>query len=133
MPDPDLRPENPHPPAWQRDLNPDFLAGQNFTVNNADAAKDWPSAFDNKTIHRALGELLDDAALKQVPVLPVGTRLEQGATYIDLHQQTPVPFTATSIMEAGPKHAYVPKAQVPYPIWNRLIGIQDPARLEESA
>jgi len=133
MPDPDLRPENPHPPEWQRDLNPDFLAGQNFTVGNANAGKDWPTAYDHKEVHRRLSESLDDDELKQIPVVPRGSRLEQGATYLDLQHEPRVPFTATGNMEAGPNNAYVPKARVEYRIWNRLIGVQDPARLEESA
>jgi hypothetical protein len=133
MPDADLRPENPHPPEWQRDLNPDFLAGQNFTVGNADAGQDWPTAYDVKKLHRVLSEILDDDELAQVPVLPPGTRLEQGAIYLDLRHRPAVPFTATANMEAGPGNWYVPKAPVDYRIWNRLIGVQNPARLDESA
>lgn len=133
MPDPTLKPENPHPPEWQRDLNPDFLAGQNLTARNANAGKDWRTAYDVKELHRQLGDLLGDGELKQVPVVPLGKRLEQGATYIDLQQEPPIEFTATASMEAKPDNWYVPKAEVDYRIWNRLIGVQEPARLEESA
>jgi hypothetical protein len=131
MPDPDLRPENPHPPGWQQDLNPQFLAGQNFSVRNADAGKDWPTAFDDKTLHRELSDRFDDDLLKGIPVLPAGTRLRQGATYVDLRHRPLDPFTATADIEAGKQNAFVPKAEVDYRIWNRLIGVQDPARLEE--
>jgi hypothetical protein len=31
-------------------------------------------------------------------------------------------------MSAGGDHAYVPKAQVPYEIWNRLIGEEKPGQ-----
>ncbi|MEA2639513.1 MAG: hypothetical protein QOF51_907 [Chloroflexota bacterium] len=77
------------------------MAGQNFTVENADAGKDWPTAYDVKAAHRALHNL-DDALLKRIPVLPVGTRLKQGATYIDLAQSRRAEFTATANMEVRP-------------------------------
>jgi len=133
MPDPDLKPEHPHPPEWQRDLNPDFLAGHNFTVRNANAGEAWRTAYDVKELHRQLADVLDDDELQQVPVVPLGTRLEQGATYIDLRHWPPTQFTATANMEAEANNWYVPKAEVDYRIWNRLIGVQEPARLEESA
>ena len=31
-------------------------------------------------------------------------------------------------MEAGPDNLYVPKTEVHYQLWNRLIGVTDPAR-----
>ncbi len=68
----------------------------------------------------------DDDELKQVPLVPDGTRLQQGATYVDLSEESPREFTARGDMEAGPGHAYVPKDQVPYEIWNRLIGEEKP-------
>jgi len=109
------------------------MAGQNFTVGNADDGKDWPTAFDVKELHRALSELLHDDDLKQIPVVPPGTRLGQGKVYIDLMSWPGVEFTATGDMEARPGNWFVPKDQVDYRIWNRLIGVQDPERLEESA
>jgi hypothetical protein len=133
VPDPDIKPQNPHPEEWQRDLNPDFLAGQNFTARNADTGLDWPTAFDVKELHRQLSGMFDDDELKGVPVVPVGTRLKQGATYIDLREQPAVELTATADMEAGRGNWYVPKTEVDYRIWNRLIGVDNPARLEETA
>ena len=44
---------------------------------------------------------LDDEDLKQVPVLSPGTRLQQGATYINLTDPAPHEFTATGSMRAA--------------------------------
>ena len=64
----------------------------------------------------------DDQELKQVPVLASGTRLQQGATYVDLTDPDPHEFTARADQAALESNAYVPKDRVPYEIWNRLIG-----------
>src|SRR4051794_13059842 len=73
MPDPHLHPTDPHPPEWQRDLNPNFRAGQNSTMGNAAAGKDWATAFDVKDIHRALGKAFRDDELKAIPIVPTGS------------------------------------------------------------
>ena len=75
---------------------------------------------------------IEDAELKQVPVVPEGTRLQQGATYIDLSMPRRVEFTATGNMSAGPGHAYSPKNRVPYEIWNRLIEEEKPGQKTSS-
>jgi hypothetical protein len=67
--------------------------------------------------------------LKQLPVLPPGSRLQQGATYIDLRAPKPTEFTARGDEEANPDHWYVPKSAVDYQLRNRLIGVRNPERL----
>jgi hypothetical protein len=66
--------------------------------------------------------------------LPVGARLRQGATYIDLTKCDPVchEFKATAQMVAGPDNLYVRKDEVDYLLWNRLIGEQNPERLGQA-
>jgi len=130
MPDPDIKPQNPHPPGWDRDLNPDFMAGQNMSMTGPHPELDAPTAFDVKEAHRRLEGFTDDE-LKDIPVLPEGTRLEQGAVYIDLRDSDRKEFKAMGNMVAGPGQWLVPKTEVDYRIWNRLIGITNPARLEE--
>ena len=68
----------------------------------------------------------DDQELKQVPVLASGTRLQQGATYLDLTDPEPHEFTARADQAALVSNAYVPKDRVPDEIWNRLIGEEKP-------
>src|SRR5688572_21293589 len=73
-----------HPEQYERDLNPDAMAGQNIGVGEYQAAKNARTAYDNKQAHQRLANLTDDN-LRQIRVLPEGARLEQGATYIDLN------------------------------------------------
>lgn len=117
--DPLLPPEGPHP--FSQDLNPDFLAGENYGEQGPHPEKTARTAYDIKGAHRLLAGIEDDD-LKQIPILPLGSRLEQGATYLDLHAPTPQEFTARGDMVTEDGHWYVPKSDVPYWIWNRLIG-----------
>ena len=116
-----------HPDEWQQDLNPSHLAGQN--IGRASDVRTEPerTAFH---LRKRGDELrgLEDEELKQVPVLPEGTRLQQGGTYVDLNEQPPQEFTARGDMAAGANNAYVPKDPVPYEIWNRLIGEPKPGQ-----
>jgi hypothetical protein len=132
MPDKDIQPTNPHPPEWREDLNPDFMAGQNMGLVGDQPSFEGHTAYDLKAAHRRLSEFSDDE-LKAIPVLPPGTRLEQGATYIDLRSLETGEFRAMGNMEATPQHWFVPKSEVDYRIWNRLLGIDNPARLGEKA
>ena len=69
-------------------------------------------------VHRAL-EVFADDELKQIPILESGTRLRQGATYLDLGGDE---FTATGEMQVRPGQNVVPKDGVHYETWNKLIG-----------
>src|SRR5687768_5607345 len=89
-----------HPPGWREDLNPAPAAGQNYGAVGSERAKDAPTAYDLKDVHDMLSEFRDDE-LKGIPVLPTGSRLEQGATYIDLGDPRRSEFTARGDMEAG--------------------------------
>ena len=117
-------------PAWE-DLNPNFLAGENYGEQGPHPEKTAKTAFDVKGAHALLNEMPDED-LKQIPIMPNGSRLEQGAVYIDLRVSQPSELMATGNMEAGGDNWYVPKTEVPYPIWNRLIGVANPARLDQA-
>lgn len=116
-----------HPDEWQRDLNPGHLAGQNIGKPSDVGTEPERAAFHLRKAGLDLGRI-DDEELKQVPVVAEGTRLQQGATYVDLKRQPPREFTARADMEALPGDAYVPKDRVPYQIWNRLIGEEKPGQ-----
>jgi hypothetical protein len=110
-----------HPPAWEVDLNPNHLAGQNIgQQSDAQVESEW-TAFHLRKRGMDLGGV-NDAELRQVPILSEGERLQQGATYVDLQHRPLEEFTARGDMAAGAANAYVPKDRVPYGIWNRLIG-----------
>ncbi len=120
--------EQQHPEQWQRDLNPDHMEGQNIGALSAEHERGVPTAYDLKDLHRSMQGFADDE-LKQIPVVPEGSRLQQGATYLDLNDPERQEFTATGEMRASADNFYVPKSEVPYPVWNRLRGIEDPQRL----
>jgi hypothetical protein len=117
---------------WQQDLNPQPEAGKNYGLQGSHPEKDEiPTAYDIKDLHRQLSNYTDDE-LKQIPVLPSGSRLEQGAKYLDLKHPEQGEVTAMGGMEAGEGNWYVPKTEVDYLLWNRLIGIQNPERLDKA-
>ena len=119
--------EEKHPDEVMRDLNPAHLAGHNIGVTSSEPERGLRTAHDVKEVHRALAGFEDDD-LKQIPILPVGSRLSQGATYIDLAGAPPREFTATGEMAAEEGKYYVPKDAVPYILWNRLIGEPKPGQ-----
>ncbi len=131
MPDELFRPGSQHPEEWRQDLNPDAMAGQNVGMSH-DRPGTWArTAYDRKDVHDRLGAIPDDE-LKRVPILEEGTRLEQGATYIDLNGDRRE-FTAMGDMEVGPRNRYVRKDLVDYQTWNRLIGVDNPERTGDAA
>lgn len=110
--------EQKHPDEWNRDLNPERLAGQNIGGEAENRELGARTAHDVKPVHRALGEFRDDE-LKQIPILEAGTRLRQGATYLDLDTGE---FTATGEMAVERGHTVVPKDRVHFDTWNKLLG-----------
>lgn len=119
---PKYRPGSQHPEQYREDLNPDALGGENLgrplEVINASDLKEVADAWPRFT----------DAELREIPIVKPGERLEQGATYVDLRRAQPREFTATGSMEADERHWYVPKAQVHYQLWNRILGTEEPER-----
>jgi hypothetical protein len=117
-----------HPEEYREDLNPDRMRGQNIGAVHPDALKTARTAYDLKPLHRSIDHILDDD-LKQIPVLPEGERLMQGATYFDLKHPQRGEITATGDMSAGADNWYVAKTDVHYNLWNLLIGVDNPDRL----
>jgi hypothetical protein len=117
-----------HPQPYQDDLNPQAMAGQNLGIPEAQPAKHGATAYDVKPVHERFKHFSDDE-LKQLRILPVGSRLEQGATYIDLNNLDLGEFTATGDMHVGQHHWLVAKKDVPYELWNRLLGREPSVRL----
>ncbi len=79
------------------------------------------TAYDLKDLHRTLAGITDDG-LKAINVLPEGAKLDQGATYLDLHDPQRHEFTATGDMVAEHDHWIVAKDDVDYELWRRLRG-----------
>jgi hypothetical protein len=105
------------------------MAGQNLGAADSQTEPRAPTAYELKAVHRQLADLSDEA-LKRIRILPTGARLEQGATYFDLKAPTHGVVTARGDMEAGPHNWYVAKSDTDYQLWNRLVGVTNPERLE---
>jgi hypothetical protein len=118
-----------HPEPYQHDLNPDAMAGQNIGLGETQPAKTARTAYDIKPVHARLSQL-SDADLKQIHVLPERSRLEQGATYLDLNNLALGEFTATGDMHAGRGNWFVAKKTVAYDLWNLLLSASSPEQVE---
>lgn len=120
--------EQKHPDQWNSNPNPDRVAGEN--VGGAPSASDRHArtAADIKALTEKLTDFTSDE-LAEIPIVSVGTKLKQGAVYLDLRSPAPVPFTATGEKIAQEVNYFTPKAEVPYEIWNRLVEKLEPARL----
>ncbi len=108
-----------HPPEWSADLNPDFMKGQNVGTL-AEETEPVRYASELKEL-RQRWQGFDLSELREIPVLLQGARLKQGATYAlignsDLHV---LRAQGGAVVQEG--YYAVPKAEVPYQFWNRLI------------
>jgi hypothetical protein len=125
-------PEHKHPEPYQHDLNSDAAAGQNVDRIGPHPEKDDPlTAYDVKEAHRQLVDWTDEE-LKQIPLMPVGARLEPGATYVDLRDPARREFSATGDMQVPTDGLYVPKSKVDFRTWNRLLGIRTAERMGQA-
>jgi hypothetical protein len=126
MTDKQFEPGTHHPERWQNDLNPHEMEGVNDSRSQF-VDQQRIMAYDIKELHERLPDFTDDE-LRQIPVLAEGLRLEQGAVYIDLNASSCHEFKAAGKLEAGRENWYVPKSEVDYQLWNRLIGVENPER-----
>ena len=108
------------------------MAGQNIGIGEFDVAKNSRNAYDHKAAHQRLANLTNDN-LRQIRVLDEGSRLEQGATYVDLNALERGEFTATDDMTAEQENLYVAKQETPHNLWNLLIGVEHPERLTDAS
>ncbi len=119
------------PAEFEQDLTANDLAGENHGMSNQ--IQYAHNAAEFKEMHSVtLADLTNDE-LENISIVSEGTRLQQGAKYIDLHHLEQGEFTATSEMVASPSSAYVSKKDTDYILWNRLNEVDTTARLDESA
>jgi hypothetical protein len=112
------------------DLRPDNFAGANYSLRS-EPQDIGLRAIDIKELYAKLADLTDDE-LRDIVIVPLGERLEQGAKYIDLQHLERGEFVATADMVSDEDHYYVPKKHTDYVLWNRLRQVSNPARLDES-
>lgn len=119
---------DPEAEDFDRDLRANPLSGSNWGLEGPGYEKDSPAAADIKAFVNAFPEF-NNEELNQIPVLLPGTRLQQGATYVDMCDPDRQEFTARADMVASEDNWYVPKTEVDYQLWNRLIGVRNTERL----
>ena len=107
---------------FDKDLNPNPMAGQNTGAQSIQPGRFERTAKDIDKLQHL--EDFSDNELKQIPILKSGTRLQQGATYIDLKDPNCEEFTGVGDMSVDSNSLIVPKDRVGYLIWNRLIGAE---------
>ncbi len=115
---------------FEEDLRPDNFAGANYGLRS-EPQDVGLRASDIKELYNKLADLTDDE-LRNIVIVPLGERLEQGARYIDLQYRERGEFVATADMISDENHYYVPKKHTDYVLWNRLKQVSNPARLDES-
>jgi hypothetical protein len=118
--------EKKHPDEWERDLNPHRLEGQNIGRHPLDQDPNARTAADIKDLVRALRDFSAEE-LREIPIVPGGAQLKQGAVYLDLSNTAAAPFTASGGMTSRENSYVVPKAEIPYEHWNRLLAARDDA------
>jgi hypothetical protein len=121
------RPNDSKSDQWQQDLNPNLMAGQNDGIETTPEGRYDLTAYEIDKLRDRLEDFNDDE-LKQIPVLKPGTRLQQGATYINLNDPQRQEYTGVADMSVDETDLIVPKSEVGYQLWNRLIGIENPQR-----
>jgi hypothetical protein len=121
--------EQKHPAEWESDLKPERMHGQDFRSSPMGIDPRARTAADIKALTGKLPEFTRDQ-LAQIPIVPVGTKLKQGAIYLDLRHPAPAPFTATAEMVAQEINYYIPKAEVPHEYWNQLVELLSPGRFQ---
>jgi hypothetical protein len=126
--------KQPHGPeqgdGFAHDLQVAHHAASDLGMGDAATPGLGYQAEDIKELHTRLADLTDND-MKNLLILPTGTRLEQGAKYIDLEHLERGEFVATGPIIAEPGHYYVAKKDTNYILWNRLNQVEDPKRLDE--
>jgi hypothetical protein len=118
-------------PSPERE-HPDAEAGAHVERSGFHSEEEHPrTAYDVEEAHRQLVDWTEDE-LKQVPLLPVRARLDQGATYVDLRDPARREFTATGEMQVPPDGLYIPKSGVDHRTWVRLLGLRTAERIGQA-
>ncbi len=127
-----FRPEHLQDNTYDTDLNPQPMAGINDAANDMRAQQSGHTASDLKEVYDLLPNLSSDE-LREIVILSEGTRLQEGAKYIDLRHLDEGEILGRNSMAAGSDNLYVAKSSMDYQLWNRLRGVTEPERLGEAA
>ena len=118
-------PQGPPPP----DEFADDLAPVDRPDETGGHVDESTPAADDRQLTGKLDALSADE-IARLAVLEPGTRLDQGATYLDLNDIGRGPFKALGGHEARAHNRYVAKRDTDYELWNRLVGDDAEPRVE---
>jgi hypothetical protein len=108
------------------DLTANDRAGMNIGMEGQHPEWEGRSGASVKELHTALADLTNDQ-LAQLTILPEGSRLKQGAKYLDLEHLEDGEFVATAGMTVKPGQRLIAKHYTDYLLWDRLSA---PSRTE---
>jgi hypothetical protein len=106
------------------DLTANDGAGMNHGMEGQHPAWYGRSGASIKQLHTRLADLTNDE-LKQLTILPEGSRLKQGAKYLDLERLEQGEFVATAQMSVEPGQYLIARHDTDYLLWDRLSGVAE--------
>lgn len=131
--------ENQPPDAEKhlKDLEPPFdeikqeleahnLEGENHGLRDPETIEYGRSLEDIKPLQAKFPDLTSNQ-LSSISPVATGTRLKQGATYIDLNKLDEGEFLAMADMVATPDHLYIAKKETDYELWDYFRSYQQEA------
>lgn len=124
----DVRREEASRPKAQEEHD-DFAADLGPEQSSPGHVDDSTLASDDKELRTEMPDL-DADDLTRLSILTVGTRLDQGSTYVDLNALDQGPFKAIGGQEAGTDNRIVAKRDTDYEMWDRLVGQNRSASVE---
>ena len=111
-------------PGVTADLTANDRAGMNQGMEEQHPEWYGRSGASIKDLHTRLADLTNDQ-LKQLTILPEGSRLKQGAKYLDLEHLDQSEFVATAGMSVEPGQQLIAKHDTDYLLWDRLSGVAE--------
>jgi hypothetical protein len=114
--------------AMEADVTEDLTANDRAGMNQGMEGQhpEWygRSGASIKELHTRLADLTNDQ-LKQLVILPEGSRLKQGAKYLDLERLDQGEFVATAGMSVEPGQQLIAKHNTDYLLWDHLAGVAE--------
>jgi hypothetical protein len=109
-------------PGVTADLTANDRAGMNQGME--EQHPEWYGRFcaSAKELHARLADLTNNQ-LKQVTILPEGSRLKQGAQYLDLEHLDQGELVATAGMSVESGLQLIAKHDTDYLLWDQLAGV----------
>ena len=113
---------------FDNDLHPHNRAGQNNSQDNNEGRSAFLLKENESTLHPRL-QRLPDQELKRIPVLDTGTRLQEGAAYLDLRNLDNGAFQGMNNRTVTGTDAFVAKSHLDHEQFAYLTGATTVAQL----